>query len=138
MYQPRLDLRIEGEPQRPQQPRREVPQPAEKVDPSAGSGQTLSEFQGLVSPWGEVGQPSGSPVHSVPVEVFRAILKGEVTSWEDRPGLDYGDHPPTVIRLGVAEYPGWPVLAVSVVIPLEKAEKLPGGRMRYTWSYPNG
>ena len=130
MYQQRLDLGIEGEPQRPQQPRREVPEPAEKTD--------LSEFQGLASPWGEVGQPSGSPVHIVPVEVFRAVLRGEVASWEDRPGLDYGDGGPTVVRLGVAEYHGWPVLAVSVVVPLEKAEKLPGGRMRYTWSFPNG
>jgi hypothetical protein len=127
MYQQRLDLGIEGEPQRPQ--RKEAPQP-EKAD--------LSEFQGLVSRWGEVGQPSGSPVHIVPVEVFRAVLRGEITSWEDRPGLDYGDGGPPVVRLGVAEYPGWPVLAVSVVIPLDKAEKLPGGRMRYTWSFPSG
>ena len=85
MYQRRLDLKMEGEPERPQQPvQREL------VD--------LSEFEGLESPWGEVQQVSGSPVHSVPIEVFRAILKGEVTSWEDRPGMDYGDGGPAVVQ----------------------------------------
>lgn len=124
MYQRRLDLRLEGEPERPQQPQREL------VD--------LSEFEGLESPWGEVKQPAGSPVHSVPIEVFRAILKGEVTSWEDKPGTDYGDGGPAVVRLGVGRDPTFPVLEVSVVIPLEKAEKLPGGRMRYTWRFQDG
>ncbi len=124
MYQRRLDLKLEWEPARPQQPKREP--------------QDLSEFEGLENPWGEVQQPSGSPVHSVPIEVFRAILKGEVTSWEDRPGMDYGDGGPTVVRLGVRRDPAFPVLEVSVVIPLEKAEKLPGGRMRYTWRFPEG
>ena len=124
MYQRRLDLRLEGEPERQQQPQRELV--------------ALSEFEGLDSPWGDVQQPAGSPVHSVPIEVFRAILKGEVTSWEDRPGMDYGDGGPTVVRLGMRRDPAFPVLEVSVVIPLEKAEKLPGGRMRYTWSFPEG
>ena len=124
MYQRRLDLKTEGEPERPRQPQREL--------------QDLSEFEELESPWGEVQQVSGSPVHSVPIEVFRAILKGEVTYWEDRPGMDDGDGGPAVVRLGVRRDPAFPVLEVSVVIPLEKAEKLPGGRMRYTWSSPEG
>ena len=124
MYQRQLDLKLEGEPEHPQQPQREP--------------QDLSEFNGLESPWGEVQQVSGSPVHSVPIEVFRAILKGEVTAWEDRPGMDYGGGGPTVVRLGVRRDPAFPVLEVSVVIPLEKAEKLPGGRMRYTWRFPEG
>ena len=122
MYQRQLDLKTEGEPERPRQPRREL------VD--------LSEFDGLESPWGEVQQLSGSPVHSVPIEVFRAILKGEVTSWEDRPGIDYKDAGPTVVRLGVRRDPDFPILNVSVVIPLEKAEKLQGGMMRYAWRFP--
>lgn len=112
MYQPRLDLRLEGEPERPRPPQREL------VD--------LSEFEGLESPWGEVQQPSGSPVHSVPVETFLVILKG------------YRDGGPTVVRLGVRRDPGFPVLDMSVVIPLGKAEKLPGGKMRYTWHFPGG
>jgi hypothetical protein len=101
-------------------------------------GSWWTEFEGLESPWGEVEQPSGSPVHSVPIEVFRAILKGEVASWEDRPGMDYGEGAPTALRLGVRRDPTFPVLEVSVVIPLEKAEKLPGGRMRYAWRFPGG
>ena len=122
MYQRQLDLRLEGEPDRRQQPERALAD--------------LSEFEGVESPWGEVQQPSGSPVHGVPIETFRAILKGEVTSWDDKPGIDYGDGGPTVVRLGVGRDPTFPVLEVSIVIPLERAEKLPGGRMRYTWSFP--
>jgi hypothetical protein len=122
MFQRRLDLRMEGEPERPQ------PAPRQAVD--------LSQFDGLESPWGEVAQPSASPVHAVPIEVFRGILAGEVTAWEDRPGLDYKEGPPTVVRLGVGRYPDFPVLDVSLVIPLEQAERLPGGRMRYTWRFP--
>ena len=122
MYQRQLDLRLEGEPERRQQAQREL--------------QDLSEFEGMESPWGEVQQPSGSPVHSVPIETFRAILKGEVTAWEDRPGMDYGNDGPTVVRLGVGRDPDFPVLEVSVVIPLETSEKLPRGRMRYKWRFP--
>lgn len=122
MYQQRLDLRLEGLPERPRQSQRQLAD--------------LSEFEGLISPWGEVQQPSGSPVHGVPIEVLRAILKGEVTSWEDRPGFNYGDGGPAVVRLGVGRDPTFPILDVSVVIPLEKAEKLPGSKMRYTWRFP--
>ena len=124
MYQRQLDLRLEGEPERRQQPQREL--------------QDLSEFEGMESPWGEMQQPSGSPVHSVPIETFRAILNGEAASWEDRPGMDYGDSGPAVVRLGVGRDPDFPVLDVSVVIPLETSKKLPRGRMRYTWSFPEG
>lgn len=124
MYQRRLDLRLGGELEPCQRPQQEL------VD--------LSEFEGLESPWGEVQHISGCPVHSVPIEVFRAILKGDVTSWEDRPGMDYGEVGPVVVRLGVRRDPDFPVVEVSVVIPLEKVEKLPGGRMRYTWSVPQG
>ena len=65
MYQRRLDLKLEGEPEHPQQqPQREL------VD--------LSEFEGLESPWGEVDLIRLNDLAQYPIESAAYLIARDI------------------------------------------------------------